>query len=56
VGSEGRDSDSLSHVELVSDGSGSGVKPVLVVWGQILISSSFSVGNPLINIINLIKY
>lgn len=56
VGSEGGDSDSLSHVELVSDGGGSGVKPVSVVWGQILISSSFSVGNPLINIINLIKY
>lgn len=56
VGSEGGDSYSLSHVKLVGNRGSSGVEPVLVVWGQILISSSFSVSDPLINIINLIKY
>ena len=49
--SESVDSDLLSHVELVSDGGSSNVKPVWIVWGEILEASSLIVVGPLFNII-----
>lgn len=49
--SEGVDSDLLSHVELVSNGGSSDVKPVWIVWGEILHASGFIVVGPLYNII-----
>ena len=45
--SEGVDSDFLSHVELVSNGGSSNVKPVWVIRGEILVASSLVVDGPL---------
>ena len=45
--SEGVDSDLLSHVELVSNGGSSNVKPVWVIRGEILVASSLVVDGPL---------
>ena len=47
--SEGVDSDSSSDVQLVGDGGSSNVKPVWVVWSEILETSSLIVGGPLFN-------
>ena len=44
------DTDSRSHVGLVSNGGGSDVKPVIVVWSEILETGSLIVGNPLLKI------
>ena len=49
--SEGVDSNLTSHVELVSDGGSSNVDPVLVIWGEILVTGSLIVSGPLLNII-----
>ena len=46
---EGVDSDSSSDVQLVGDGGSSNVKPVWVVWSEILETSSLIVGGPLFN-------
>ena len=45
--SEGVDTDSSSHVELVGDGGSSGVKPVRVVWGEVLGAGGLIVSGPL---------
>jgi hypothetical protein len=49
--SEGVDSDLLSHVELIGNGGSSNVEPVWIIWGEILVASSFIVVGPLYNII-----
>lgn len=49
--SEGVDSDLLSHVELIGNGGSSNVKPVWVIWGEILHATGLVVVGPLINII-----
>lgn len=49
--SEGVDSDLLSHVELVSNGGSSNVKPVWIIWGEVLVASGLIVVGPLLNII-----
>ena len=49
--SEGVDSDLLSHVQLIGNGCSSDVKPVWVIWGEILVASSLVVVGPLFNII-----
>jgi hypothetical protein len=38
-----------SHVELVSNGGSSDVKPVDIIWSKILVASGLIVGGPLIN-------
>ena len=48
------DSDLLSHVELVADGGGTDVEPVLRVWGKLLEASGLSVLGPLC-VLNNIK-
>jgi hypothetical protein len=49
--SESVDSDLLSHVELIGNRGSSDVKPVWVIWGEILVASSLIVIGPLFNII-----
>jgi hypothetical protein len=41
----------LSHVELIGNGGSSNVKPVWVIWGEILHATGLVVVGPLINII-----
>ena len=41
--SEGVDTNSSSHVDLISDGGGSDVKPVLVVWREVFVASGLIV-------------
>ena len=45
------DSSLLSHVELVTDGGGTGEKPVVVIWGKFLVAGSLNSLGPLYNII-----
>ena len=49
--SEGVDSDLLSHVELIGNGGSSDVKPVWIIWGEILHATGLIVVGPLFNII-----
>ena len=49
--SEGVDSNLSSHVELVGNGGSSNVKPVLVIWSEVLETSGFIVNGPLYYII-----
>lgn len=42
-------SDLLSHVELVHDGSSSGVEPVGIIRGEFLPASSLDMAGPLLN-------
>jgi hypothetical protein len=49
--SEGVDSNLSSHVELVGDGGSSDVKPVGIVWGEVLETGCFIVDGPLYYII-----
>ena len=51
VWSESWDSDFASHVELVSNGCCSYVKPVSVIWCEILETGSLNKSSPLLNII-----
>ena len=51
VFSEGVDSNLSSHVELIGDGGSSDVKPVWVVWGEVLETGCFIVDGPLYYII-----
>ena len=44
---ESLDTELLSHVELVADGSSASVEPVLGVWGELLVASSLNVLGPL---------
>ena len=39
--------ESLSQVELVSHGGGTGVQPVVAVWGELLVASGLNVLGPL---------
>jgi hypothetical protein len=48
--SECVDTDLSSHVELVSNGGSSDVKPVDIIWSKILVASGLIVGGPLLNI------
>lgn len=43
----------LPHVELVADGGGAGVEPVVVQRGQLLVAGSLNRLGPLLNIIKL---
>ena len=45
------DTDLLAHIELVSDGSSTGVEPVIVIGGEFLLASSLNVLGPLLSII-----
>ena len=45
--SEGVDTDSSSHVELIGDRGSSSVKPVIIIWGQIVGTGSLVVICPL---------
>ena len=45
------DSSLLSHVELVTDGGGTGEKPVGVIWGKFLVAGGLNSLGPLYNII-----
>jgi hypothetical protein len=47
---ESLDTNLLSHVELVADGSGAGEKPVVVIRGELLEASSLNYLGPLLNI------
>ena len=49
--SESVDSDLLSHVELIGNRGSSDVKPVWIIWGEILHASGLIVVGPLFNII-----
>ena len=49
--SEGVDSNLLSHVELIGNGGSSDVKPVWIIWGEILHATGLIVVGPLFNII-----
>ena len=44
---ESHDSNLLSHVELVADGGGTDIEPVLRVWGKLLEASGLTVLGPL---------
>jgi hypothetical protein len=47
VGSEGRETDLSSDVELVGYGGSSYVEPVAVIWSEILEAGSLHIGGPL---------
>ena len=48
---ESLDTNLLSHVELVADGSGTSVNPVIVIRVQFLVASGLNCDGPLLNII-----
>ena len=48
---ESLDSSLLSHVQLVADGGGTGVKPVIVEGSELLVASGLNGLGPLLNII-----
>ena len=45
--SEGVDSNLSSHVKLISDGGSSSVKPVVIVWSEVLGAGGLVVIGPL---------
>lgn len=47
------DASLLSHVELVADGGGAGVEPVVIERGEFLVASGLNGLGPLLNIIKL---
>ena len=49
---EALDANLLSHVELVANGSGAHVEPVIVEWVQLLVAGSLNGLRPLCNIYN----
>ncbi len=57
VALEGRDANLSSDVELVSDGGSSDVKPVAVVGGEVLVTSSLNVLGPVrhLNLVALLE-
>lgn len=54
VSAESLNSNLLSDVELVGEGGGAGIKPVLGVWGELFETGSLNVLGPL-SVLNIIK-
>ena len=55
--SEGVDTNLSSHVELISDGGSSNVKPVLIIRSEILVAGGFVIPGPLwhLDLVTLLK-